>query len=609
MVEIGANKSWLAIITLKDFTSITEKVYIIVTFYLVVFNLRLTWKIVKFILRPVLRFLDLTFEILCWPHRKVIDFIFNTIQKYRQAKQWVLSRPQVFEDMLNGNYAVNVNLANGVTVKVSLMEKLDEILAFLRGKTTLEMAQQGSTFTQFNVWPKGLVVVRDGNGMAQGMGFLQVFRNKWTLVTCSHVLLGCKTGIVLSAGIDQKHVSITKDAKVVLESTSDVVVVEIPYNTAASLAVQKPKMGKTPGKSVPVTTFGYVLGKFVQSIGVISDATVYFGFKHTASTIRGFSGTPIWKDDVIVGIHSRANGSGSNFGLSLDFLLGQLESVDYTSERFLRKEQEDEIDDQEEDVIAWQWEQEIARKGKSSDHFWSQRADEREWHNMTVATFRWTDDSPMDFERDPYYEDLVAARKREEAKKQEVFQKSPSNGASLTTSGNVIPSESKATTSCTVESTTTTLEEAQRIVRLHKKSMQKSKRSEIGIGQVELSTKSAVASECMPTSSQKESGNQKEKGKSGSLTKSVTAVATQIQPLQTGTKPGNEEFKRMWHDVNVKTKEMTTELSLEKPSMEKLQILNSELTQLRILAVLAGKKTSQKSVTSTQVGESSNKTL
>jgi hypothetical protein len=215
----------------------------------------------------------------------------------------------------------------------------------------------------------------------------------------------------------------------------------------------------------------------------------------------------------------------------------------------------------------------------------------------------------MDLERDPYYEDLVATRKREEAKKQEVFQKSPSNGASLTMSGNMIPSESKATTSCTVESTTTTLQEAQRIVRLHKKSTRKSKPSGIGIGQVELSTKSAVASECTPTSSQEESGNQKEKGKSGSLTKSVTAVATQIQPLQTGTKPGSEELKEMWEKVNVKTRKITTELSLEKPSMEKLQILNSELTQLRILAGLTAKKISQQSVTSTQVGESSNKTL
>jgi len=398
------------------------------------------------------------------------------------------------------------------------MDRLDEILVLLRKQTLYEAKQNGSEFIESDKWPKGLVVVRDNIGQAKGMGFLATFGGKLHLVTAAHVAILCKRGIILSAGIDtlQKHVEILAGAEIGLHSTTDIVAIVVPANTASKLGVSKVKIGKTPSQGKAITTFGYVKGKFVSSLGVMGKPAAFMGFEHGCSTLCGFSGTPVYKDEVIVGIHSRSDGLQTNFGLSLDFLTDSLESSDYDSARHMREL--DEFEDTEEKMAAWQWGQQQPRRGYSTEkslaidqeHF-------RSWNAATLGTFDWMDETPMNYDDVPRFSKLES-----------VFRNGPKLGANNTSSGTVAQTNSTPTMSANAGvSTSSTPEAKETPASRRRRNRRKSKRSKAGNGPEEESKLSSIVLETTADVSGLENGGQEKTERNGSEPKSWTQAYIQ----------------------------------------------------------------------------------
>jgi len=398
------------------------------------------------------------------------------------------------------------------------MDRLDEILVLLRKQTLYEAKQNGSEFIESDKWPKGLVVVRDNIGQAKGMGFLAIFGGKLHLVTAAHVAILCKRGMILSAGIDtlQKHVELLAGAEIGLHSTTDIVAIVVPANTASKLGVSKVKLGKTPSQGKAITTFGYVKGKFVSSLGVMGKPAAFMGFEHGCSTLCGFSGTPIYKDEVIVGIHSRSDGLQTNFGLSLDFLVESLESSDYDSARHMREL--DEFEELENKTATWQWGQQSPRRGYSTDKSFAVDTEHfRSWNAATLGTFDWMDETPMNFEDVPRF-----------AKLESVFRNGPNLGANNTSSGTQAQTNSTQTTSAdVVVSTSSTPEAKETPVSRRRRNRKKSKRSKAGNGLEEESKLSSTVLETTAGVSGSENGNQAQTEKNGSEPKSWTQAYTQ----------------------------------------------------------------------------------
>lgn len=474
---------------------------------------------------------------LSWPFKQIYADIVWLISCYRDFKDWIATSPQWFEDWLAGRLTVNVELPAESVVKVDLVDKIDEVLAYLRQSgTRLEAKQPNSEFIECKEWPKGLVIVRNHLGHTLGMGFLQIFGGKWMLGTAAHVAVRAKHGMVLSAGVEGlKHVQISKDAKIGMWSNADVVLIEVPANTASTLGVTKVTMDKTPARDLPVTTYGFVNGRFVSALGLMGRPTGRFGFEHSCSTIAGFSGTPLYRDGKIVGIHSRASGTQKNFGLSLDFLVSSKETPDKTK-RYLREQEEwdpdfkvvhqkDDDEDWDEDehgdrqaYLAWQFEQREARLAYDRENQWSQRIVEGDrMRGKNLGNFRWDDDYGMDYQEyarfDSVFRGALPAGKA---------------GENSTLGGKPTVPEVKPTTSDTLEDSTTSPPEPKAKTKARRNRKKKSTNpSETGNGPQETPKPSGKVLETTPEDFEKATGNLLRKDWNGSEPKSWTQAYSQ----------------------------------------------------------------------------------
>lgn len=463
--------------------------------------------------------------------------------------------PALFMAWLLGNWATETTLPEGPkVVKLGLMDKLDEILRLLRAQTTLEARQAQSEFVEAEVWPKGLVLIRDHRANSIGMGFITVIENKHLVITAAHVLSRCTRGLILSAGcVQQKHVTITQDAKLVLKTSSDIVGFEVPPNTMATLGVSKVKLGQTPSQGLPVSVFGFFKGQFVSALGVMGKPTRGFYFQHGCSTIGGFSGTPIYKDGVIVGIHSRASGSQENYGLSLDFLITKLESKDYDGARHMREVEEwdpdfylDMSNREQEDIDAdvddfqWEFEKRAGRRARTTEKTWMQTPNLASLfteENNRISGFNYVDSERYQMEHAP----SVSAGKLP------VFHERPSHsGAQPTTNGSRTPKKEETTTSTESENlTSSTQEEKVTPENPPKKKKKKSKSSKPGNGQRAQSTPSEAPSGNTPPASTSDPGNPRKKASSGSGPKSWVQVYTQELLRLRGTGVGLDQEEEM----------------------------------------------------------------
>lgn len=461
-------------------------------------------------------------------------------------------------------------------MRVSLYDKLDEILILLKGGRNYESMQAGSDFIAVNKWPSGLVVVRNKAAQTIGMGFLVRACGKLCLGTAAHVALKCKDGFILSGPITN-HVSVQiDDAMVVLTTNLDFTLIQVPENTASKLGVAKVKLGKTPTENAAVNVYGFVNGRLCQSFGVMGSTTRNLGFKHSMSTLNGFSGTPIFRDGCVVGVHSRSDGMGYNYGLSLDFLLDSLktsefESGDYDSDRYAYHREEDlDYDDEEDfDVLTWKWEGKQQRFARADSEGWAEFDAEEEalsrFHRKDgrLAGIDWHDDAPMDFDA-PVWEQAVNFRLR------------PSNGAQTSSNGKHVKGKQLETCS-NAESTTSTPPDLKETKEARpKKSKRKSKLSKAGNGPQEPRKQSDSVSSSTETDSSLDNGNRTKKDSNGSEPKSLDSTQKPTPPV------GSRALRKRIRQIK-SAKLVMAQLN----KLETVAILDTELKHsLRELALL-----------------------
>lgn len=537
-VMIGGKRCLSQTSILINSMGLTGRILFLATLYVVMFESWLVIKVGRWLLLPVQFILRGWWNLLTWPIRSLTRTLSSALSAVKEwvyeTIDWVLTRPQAITHWTTGYKAVAVE-AQAIAVP-SLLEKMDELLAAVRGPqgTVFEAIQRSSPFTLTQEWPKGLVVVRNDKGSHIGMGFLHVFRGKWCLVTAAHVMTKCTRGVVLSAGLGNnlKHVTIA-DSKIMFQSTLDVVAIEVPANTASALGVKKATLGASPAISLPINVYGYHHGEFKTSVGTVEAVSANFGLQHSASTVEGFSGTPIYRDGTIVGIHSRSN-SERNYFLSLDFMVVRLEAQDYTAQRFARQmaEYDEEEHGDAERYIEWMWEQEETMQALSGKSNWAYRSGGKDRARLTstlLSNFVWRDESPLEYGSGPTLESFPG------------FPKAPQSGGAVNTSSGRVSQEilSQTTSSTSVNSTSSIQEAVVTPVSQRKKRKNKSKRSKGGNGHKEESQPLAAPSATTPEGSKRESGSPPAKEKTGSEPKSWTQIYTQELVHRLGTSNGS----------------------------------------------------------------------
>jgi len=552
-VEIFINKICALLTHLKSTSSLTEKLGFIVTSFLALFY---PWKVVMllwFILHPVRFGVNLTYWVIRKFIVKTVHFIMlpyrvffllrnKLVDKYHAYLAW----KNAWMQWAKGFGGTTVTLDNGKVVKVSIAEKLDEILQLLRTTTgrLLESRQSGSDFMEVGQLPKGLVVVRSVNGTTVGMGFLVRAKGKLCLGTAAHVGQKIVDGFILSGNADNLACVQVRDIKPVLTTTLDFILLEVPENTSSILGIGKVKLGPTPSEGKVVNAYGFVNGRLCRSMGLTGSLARNFGFKHTASTLAGFSGTPLYHNDTIVAVHSRSDAMGYNYALSLDVFLNginqTLEANVYENDfRAFRQTEEDFLEREDEDLyneVAWKWESQAAVGARNSGKMWCTLTANESSHWASGAGIqsldKWADETPMDFDDLGPVPSLSDFRPRFESAPGN-FRRGSSHGAVSSTNGK--GKEKETICESAVPSTIVNSVEPPKEA-LRKRKKKNSKRSKTGTGPTKAPVSSKTASTSIPVVSFEDHGSLMNSNEKESETKSSSATLEEAH--QSGLRRG-----------------------------------------------------------------------
>jgi len=215
------------------------------------------------------------------------------------------------------------------------MDLLRQILAATRNARYKESLQSGSPTIPCDVWPRHLIAIRNSIGAHVGFGFVIVHGGKNVLLSAAHVFRDVSTGGTLNANGTSLKIDTTW--KLVVKTTMDFAGVQIPETFASQLGIVKMKLAKTAGIGSAVSTYGFINGNMVKTIGVISGVADRMKVKHTCSTLPGFCGSPlITGEKTVVGLHIESDGMGYNYAQSLDVMVVRKEGKaadDYSDDK------------------------------------------------------------------------------------------------------------------------------------------------------------------------------------------------------------------------------------------------------------------------------------
>jgi len=201
-----------------------------------------------------------------------------------------------------------------------------------------ESLQPGSSLLK-DTNEKRVVKICNEDGVHMGFGFAMSIMGRTALFTAKHVVEGKGRLIVRGPNGDFKFSQWKHDVAASVDFTG-------MYLTSAmhsQLGVRKCKLEATPNHAGSVSVCSIRNGEIHRSVGVVLGLASKFRFKHSASTMSGSSGSPIFNQDKnVVGIHLSTNVRGENLGLSLDWLRDCREdSEDLWRKSHLRSLEED----------------------------------------------------------------------------------------------------------------------------------------------------------------------------------------------------------------------------------------------------------------------------
>lgn len=160
--------------------------------------------------------------------------------------------------------------------------------------------------------PGSLVCIQDQAGNAVGMGVRVHCGSETVLLTSYHVLKSgklidlylAKYSEAAKAGLRAKLEREWKTAYVSGHKTLDIIAVSVPPRVWSALGVKASVVDTVRGR-LPVTVYGAKSTKsFFSSMGFVSHKEG-FELQHSCSTEPGWSGSPLFYKDRVVGIHRR----------------------------------------------------------------------------------------------------------------------------------------------------------------------------------------------------------------------------------------------------------------------------------------------------------------
>jgi hypothetical protein len=179
----------------------------------------------------------------------------------------------------------------------------------------------------------GVLSIRDASGNVRGMACRIDFKGRSVMQTADHVYAAmCQEKDLFVEHKGKQLPFVLKDWKILLQSPApflDIVLLAEPTAFFSNLGVKSLKTRiLNPFKMVSL--HGYSEGEIEITYGIVHQTDKAFIFNHKCSTKNGFSGTPIFQDGYVVGIHTGADVlKGENFGTSCFWLETDKKEGDY----------------------------------------------------------------------------------------------------------------------------------------------------------------------------------------------------------------------------------------------------------------------------------------
>nr|AVO00796.1 polyprotein P2 [Colobanthus quitensis associated barnavirus 1] len=196
----------------------------------------------------------------------------------------------------------------------------------------------------------GCIRIVDPNGKHLAMAFRTTVKGKKVLLTAQHAGIAFQKsdfGLYTTGGTSANKMaafSFFGKQPVITSDTLDIIGYELSSTDLSLLKKSKEfVLMKTPGVGSSVTVHGYNDGMNVSSFGIIKQGIKDMMFKHDASTVNGFSGTPILVNGKVAGIHV-GNEYPVNVAVQLDFLIFEtykVESEDLWTQTHLKAYDDD----------------------------------------------------------------------------------------------------------------------------------------------------------------------------------------------------------------------------------------------------------------------------
>jgi hypothetical protein len=170
----------------------------------------------------------------------------------------------------------------------------------------------------------GVLSIRDARGNVRGMASRIDFKGRSVMQTADHVYAAmCQEKDLYIEHKGKQLPFVLKDWKILLQSPApflDLVLLAEPTAFFSNLGVKSLKT-KVLNPFKMVSLHGYSEGEVEITYGSVHQTDKAFIFNHKCSTKSGFSGTPIFQDGSVVGIHTGADVlKGENFGTSCFWL-------------------------------------------------------------------------------------------------------------------------------------------------------------------------------------------------------------------------------------------------------------------------------------------------
>nr|UHS71560.1 MAG: hypothetical protein [Barnaviridae sp.] len=342
--------------------------------------LRVTWWLLKLLMRTCLHVLWKTTELSCtitswgWSKINALRIKYTYVQIKTIEKNVVvpvLGELQVSDDGLfvqieheDTTIRIGLDTARTLTVLQALQPKetpkaQKEALVGKQKEPEMTLVSPMHPINDLANDPvaKGIVGLCDDKGEGRlsapfSTGFRVVYEGKSYLLTAAHSYdeMLKPNDVYLWSPINNRSVKFVKKCRVLFYSDQngmDIALIEIPDSTFAAIGVRALKMGQfRMSRSKTVTVYGFSGARLSCSTGIASHSNRMVNeINYTASTVPGFSGGPVLWDGKVIAIHTSADkGKKQNAGTLLP-----MKFLNYAKTRqIVAKESDTDEDD-------WNW--------------------------------------------------------------------------------------------------------------------------------------------------------------------------------------------------------------------------------------------------------------